>query len=63
MTSALRARLSLEPSGAEVGTRVKDVRATIERIRDQIGMLPGGERDTGRVLLTRTSFTLSLIHI
>lgn len=53
MTSALRARLSLEPSGAEVGTRVKDVRATIERIRDQIGMLPGGERDSGRVLLTR----------
>ena len=35
------------------GTRVKDVRATIERIRDQIGMLPGGERDSGRVLLTR----------
>ncbi len=53
MTSSLRARLSLEPSGAEVGTRLKDVRATVERIRDQIGLVPAGERDAARALLTR----------
>ncbi len=54
MTSSLRARLSLEPSGAEVGTRLKDVRATVERIRDQIGLVPvGGERDAARDLLHR----------
>ena len=54
MTSSLRARLSLEPSGAEVGTRLKDVRETVERIRDQVGMTPvGGDRDAARSLLAR----------
>ena len=54
MTSSLRARLSLEPSGAEVGTRLKDVRATIERIRDQVALAPAGvEREAARSLLTR----------
>ncbi|HRW17765.1 MAG TPA: hypothetical protein P5181_02855 [Dermatophilaceae bacterium] len=54
MASSLRARLSLEPSGAEVGTRLKDVRATIERIRDQLAMLPAGAaREGARPLLTR----------
>jgi hypothetical protein len=54
MASSLRARLSLEPSGAEVGTRVKDVRATIERIRDQIMVVPAGpDREAARDLLGR----------
>jgi hypothetical protein len=54
MTSSLRARLSLEPSGAEVGTRLKDVRATIERIRDQVGIAPAGvDREAARTQLTR----------
>jgi len=54
MASSLRARLSLEPSGAEVGTRVKDVRATIERIRDQIMLVPAGvDREAARDLLER----------
>ena len=54
MTSSLRARLSLEPSGAEVGTRLKDVRATVERIRDQVAMAPPGvEREAARAELTR----------
>lgn len=54
LTSSLRARLSLEPSGAEVGTRLKDVRATVERIRDQVGLVPAGtDREAARRLLTR----------
>lgn len=53
MASSLRARLSLEPSGAEVGTRLKDVRATLERIRDQVGMAPAGDRDAARTMLVR----------
>ncbi|MDQ6715911.1 MAG: hypothetical protein M3Z83_07370 [Actinomycetota bacterium] len=54
MTASLRARLSLEPSGAEVGTRLKDVRETVERIRDQVGLVPAGaERDTARAELHR----------
>ncbi|MGV1009273.1 MAG: hypothetical protein ACOYBY_11790 [Dermatophilaceae bacterium] len=54
MTASLRARLSLEPSGAEVGIRIKDVRATVERIRDQIGLVPSGaDREAARAVLTR----------
>lgn len=54
MTSSLRARLSLEPSGAEVGTRLTDVRQTVERVRDQVGMAPpGAARDTARQLMVR----------
>lgn len=54
MTSSLRARLSLEPSGAEVGTRVKDVRATIERIRDQVALTPHGpDREAARMSFQR----------
>ncbi len=54
MASSLRARLSLEPSGAEVGTRIKDVRATIERIRDQVALVPAGvDRDGARSVLAR----------
>ncbi|MEP6797121.1 MAG: hypothetical protein ABI890_03185 [Lapillicoccus sp.] len=53
MTSSLRARLSLEPSGAEVGTRLKDVRETVERIRDQVGLVPLADRDATRALMQR----------
>jgi hypothetical protein len=54
MTTSLRARLALEPSGAEVGTRVKDVRATIERIRDQVSVVPAGpDREAAATRLTR----------
>lgn len=54
LTSSLRARLALEPSGAEVGTRLKDVRATVERIRDQVGLAPAGpEREQARARLQR----------
>ncbi len=55
MTSSLRARLSLEPSGAEVGTRLKDVRETVERIRDQVGTRTpvGAQRDAARTCCIR----------
>lgn len=54
MTSSLRSRLSLEPSGAEVGTRLKSVRETVERIRDQVMVVPAGsEREAARDLLQR----------
>lgn len=53
MTSSLRARLSLEPSGAEVGTRLKDVRETVERVRDQVGLVPPSEREATRILVQR----------
>ncbi|MFN8099497.1 MAG: hypothetical protein U0Q21_14555 [Dermatophilaceae bacterium] len=47
MTSSLRARLALEPSGLDIGIRVKAIREGIERIRDQITLTPAGTtRDT-----------------
>lgn len=38
MTSSLRARLALEPSGLDIGIRVKAIREGIERLRDQIAL-------------------------
>jgi hypothetical protein len=59
MTSSLRARLSLEPSGAEVGTRLKSVRETVERIRDQVMYVPAGtDRDDARNTLQRLASRL-----
>ena len=37
-----RARLALEPTAMDVGLRVKSIREGIERIRDQIGLIPPG---------------------
>lgn len=42
MTSSLRARLALEPTAMDVGLRVKSIREGIERIRDQISLIPPG---------------------
>jgi len=60
MTSTLRARLSLEPSGAEVGTRLKSVRETVERIRDQVMYVPAGlDRENARSSLQRLDSRLA----
>src|SRR6185503_3758656 len=60
MTSTLRARLSLEPSGAEVGTRLKSVRETVERIRDQLMYVPAGvDRENARATLQRLDSRLA----
>ena len=60
MTSTLRARLSLEPSGAEVGTRLKSVRETVERIRDQVMYVPSGlDRENARSSLQRLDSRLA----
>ncbi len=46
MTSSLRARLALEPTGLDVSLRVKAIREGIERIRDQVTQMPlGAGRD------------------
>jgi hypothetical protein len=60
MTCTLRARLSLEPSGAEVGTRLKSVRETVERIRDQVMYVPAGaDRENARGSLQRLDSRLA----
>ena len=46
MSSSLRARLALETTGLDVSIRVKGIRESVERIRDQVAMMPlGGTRE------------------
>lgn len=46
MSSSLRARLALETTGLDVSIRVKGIRESVERIRDQVAMMPlGSTRD------------------
>lgn len=42
LASSLRVRLGLEVSGAEITERVRQLRAQMERIRDQVGLEPAG---------------------
>ena len=44
LASQLRVRLGLELSGAEVTTRLRSLRAQLERIRDQVVTEPAGSR-------------------
>lgn len=45
LAASLRGRLRLEGSEPDVDNRVRDVRATIERIRDQIALVPRAARE------------------
>ncbi len=42
LVAQLRVRLGLDPSGAEVTARIRQLRAQMERIRDQIDLEPAG---------------------
>lgn len=44
LVAALRVRLGLDLSGAEVTSRLRTLRAGLERIRDQVGLEPAGAR-------------------
>ncbi|WP_375426596.1 hypothetical protein [uncultured Friedmanniella sp.] len=44
LVAALRVRLGLDLSGAEVTSRLRALRAGLERIRDQVGLEPAGAR-------------------
>lgn len=46
LAGQLRVRLGLELSGAEVTTRIRGLRAQLERIREQIATEPAGTRHT-----------------
>jgi hypothetical protein len=45
LAASLRARLSLDPAGAEVTTRLRQLRAQLERIREQVVAEPRDSRD------------------
>jgi hypothetical protein len=44
LVSQLRVRLALDPSGAEITDRLRQLRAQMERIRDQVDLEPAGAR-------------------
>lgn len=44
MASQLRTRLALDPAADQITARLKDLRAQIERIRDQVALEPAGLR-------------------
>jgi hypothetical protein len=44
LASQLRVRLALDPSGLEVAERLRQLRAQLERIRDQVNLEPAGTR-------------------
>ncbi len=50
LAGQLRQRLSLDPAADENAARVKDLRAALERLRDQVGLEP----DTSRARAQRT---------
>lgn len=43
LASQLRVRLALDPSGLEVAERLRQLRAQLERIRDQVNLEPPGQ--------------------
>jgi hypothetical protein len=56
LVAQLRVRLGLDPSGAEVTERIRQLRAQMERIRDQIDLEPAG---TGQQQAANTQSTLA----
>ena len=46
LAASLRARLSLDPAEADVTSRVRQLRAQLERLRDLVSAEPPGTRDT-----------------
>jgi len=53
LAASLRARLSLEPSDADVTARVRQLRAQLERVRDLVTAEPGDARDVPSRRLTK----------
>lgn len=46
LAASLRARLSLDPAEADVTSRVRQLRAQLERLRDRVAAEPPGTRDS-----------------
>lgn len=53
LVQQLRMRLALDPAIDEYARRIKDLRAQMERLRDQVGLEPAFTRDTAAGTLAR----------
>jgi len=59
LAASLRARLSLDPADADMTSRVRQLRAQLERLRDLVGAEPPGTRDSVSRTLTKLDTRLA----
>lgn len=62
LTAQLRSRLQLDPLGTEAVGRLRDVRATMERLRDQVGLEPPDRASTSAAKLAELEARLVEIN-
>lgn len=53
LTAQLRDRLQLDPAGSQALARIRDLRASLERLRDQVGLEPGDAQPAARSKLAQ----------
>ncbi|WP_141012816.1 hypothetical protein [Nocardioides sambongensis] len=61
LTGQLRTRLSLVPGADEQAARIRDLRAQLERIRDQVALEPANQRDAAVARLAELMSRLQAI--
>ncbi|MGI5950261.1 MAG: hypothetical protein ACOX61_00210 [Brooklawnia sp.] len=59
LTGQLRSRLQLDPAGTQAVGRLRDLRASMERVRDQVGLEPPDEAGAARAQLAEMEDRLS----
>lgn len=61
LTGQLRSRLQLDPAGTQAVGRLRDLRASMERLRDQVALEPAQSADQARAHLARLEERLTEI--
>lgn len=62
LTGQLRSRLQLDPAGTQAVARLRDLRATMERLRDQVGLEPPQTRASAQAKLDQLEERLATIQ-
>jgi len=62
LTGQLRSRLQLDPAGTQAVGRLRDLRASMERLRDQVGLEPPATSAAARAKLDRLEERLTNIQ-
>lgn len=61
LTGQLRSRLQLDPAGTQAVSRLRELRASMERLRDQVGLEPAGSLSAAQARLQQLTERLSVI--
>lgn len=62
LTGQLRSRLQLDPAGTQAVGRLRDLRASMERLRDQVALEPPQTRDSAQAKLDQLEERLATIQ-